>query len=343
MKIPYSHPRYNDIKDEANTRFDRDFNQVDLSVAEKSNKEGELRDFITRPSFRVLALEWLGKLRDSDEREVYTDYLEERSPEPDEDDLVKEAIAAGDVVIDEDSDQEGMWYFKINGEGSDISYSSEEEAEEAVGEILGKQWYALRAALIDRLICENPEILDEISMPDDVDQDDFYEWLEAEKEDEVIQEFDESEHYPMWSTLFEAKDNFLSRKVAESVDELYELGIGVIEHPDFNSMLFIGGAGYDFYEAHWIPMYIMFGWIEPKKFPGPDVKLTGCNNCGNTKFRYPQWREVEVKSREWAPLEDRGGAYLTQPVKSEHEPNPPLICTYCGAEHARSNFEWLPD
>jgi len=32
-----------------------------------------------------------------------------------------------------DPDQPGKWYFMVNGEGSDISYDSEEEALEAAG------------------------------------------------------------------------------------------------------------------------------------------------------------------------------------------------------------------
>ena len=90
-----------------------------------------------------------------------------------------------------------------------------------------------------------------------------YNWLEQNHESEIFDSFHEGEHYPMWSTLFEAKDSFLSEKLEEMVDELYEIGIGVINSKDsLNTMLFISGAGYDFYQAHWIPMYQLLGWID---------------------------------------------------------------------------------
>jgi hypothetical protein len=90
-----------------------------------------------------------------------------------------------------------------------------------------------------------------------------YDWLEQNYESEIFDSFHEGEHYPMWSTLFEAKDNFLSEKLDAMVDELYEIGIGVISSKDsLDTMLFIAGAGYDFYQAHWIPMYQLFGWID---------------------------------------------------------------------------------
>ena len=92
-----------------------------------------------------------------------------------------------------------------------------------------------------------------------------YELLEQEHESEIFENFQESEHYPVWNTLFEAKDRFLSEKLDEMVDELYEIGIGVISPKNsLNTMLFITGAGYDFYQAHWIPMYQLLGWISEK-------------------------------------------------------------------------------
>ena len=39
---------------------------------------------------------------------------------------------------------------------------------------------------------------------------DFIEWLEKNKQDEIFEAFNESEHYPMWSTLFEFRSCFYS-------------------------------------------------------------------------------------------------------------------------------------
>jgi len=92
-----------------------------------------------------------------------------------------------------------------------------------------------------------------------------YEWLEREHYDAINDHFYEREHYPMWNTLFEAKNKHLGERLEEMVDELYEIGIGVIESRNsLNTMLFINGAGYDFYEAHWIPLYQLLGWINEK-------------------------------------------------------------------------------
>lgn len=81
--------------------------------------------------------------------------------------------------------------------------------------------------------------------------------------DEVDEWWSEQEHYPMWSTIFEAKDDFLSDKIMSDIDELYKLGIGVIAPTDYtNACLFIAGAGYDFYDAHWIPLFKHWNWLK---------------------------------------------------------------------------------
>ena len=86
-----------------------------------------------------------------------------------------------------------------------------------------------------------------------------YKWLEDNHYNEIMEHYQESEHYPMWNTLFESTYN----NPEKMVDELYEIGIGVIQGKDsLDAMLFITGAGYDFYEAHWIPMAQLFRWID---------------------------------------------------------------------------------
>lgn len=94
-----------------------------------------------------------------------------------------------------------------------------------------------------------------------------YEWLDANHYNEVVEHYYEREHYPMWGTLFEANNGFLSEEIENMVDELYEIGIGAIQGKDsLNAMLFIAGAGYNFYKAHWIPMAQLFGWIDINDF-----------------------------------------------------------------------------
>jgi len=90
----------------------------------------------------------------------------------------------------------------------------------------------------------------------------FRDWLQEQYQNEIEEFWMEEEHYPMWGTIFEAKDQFLSEKIMESIDKLYELGIGVIADTDETlACLFIAGAGYDFYDHHWIPMLKYFEWL----------------------------------------------------------------------------------
>lgn len=69
----------------------------------------------------------------------------------------------------------------------------------------------------------------------------------------------------MWGTIFEAKGSFLSEKLLDHIDELAEIGIYVMDGlGELNACLFIAGAGYDFYEEHWVPMYILFDEMRAK-------------------------------------------------------------------------------
>ena len=83
---------------------------------------------------------------------------------------------------------------------------------------------------------------------------------------EAMDYWTEQENYPMWGTLFEAKDQFMCNWILKHIDELYDIGIGVMDGGDyFNAMLFIAGAGYSFYEAHWIPLYVdLLKWVKVK-------------------------------------------------------------------------------
>ena len=93
----------------------------------------------------------------------------------------------------------------------------------------------------------------------------FFDWVE-----ENNSEFDDymwgdwqDYNYPMWGYVFGC-DRFYIDSDYMDVDKLYELGIGVLDH-DTGYYLFISGAGYDFYEAHWIPLFKKLGWIEEVK------------------------------------------------------------------------------
>ena len=61
---------------------------------------------------------------------------------------------------------------------------------------------------------------------------------------------------PMWGTLWQfgdsADDWWLEE---EGIRIMSECGFRVYEHDEWGYFFGIDGAGYDFYEAHWIPLY----------------------------------------------------------------------------------------
>ena len=62
---------------------------------------------------------------------------------------------------------------------------------------------------------------------------------------------------PMWGTMWSFGDNLddMWLKDFGGLELMSELGFRVYEHDDFGYYFGIDGAGYDFYEAHWIPLY----------------------------------------------------------------------------------------
>jgi hypothetical protein len=73
--------------------------------------------------------------------------------------------------------------------------------------------------------------------------------------DDYAFEYEEEPTYPMWSTLFEARSEYMSDKLKEYKNELADLGIYLLEIKETNTIMFICGCGYDFYEKHWGPLY----------------------------------------------------------------------------------------
>ena len=66
-------------------------------------------------------------------------------------------------------------------------------------------------------------------------------------------------YLPMWGTMWEV-DNFTQSFIKDNLELVSSLGFRIYEYEEENS-LYIGidGAGYDFYEAHWIPLYKAMG------------------------------------------------------------------------------------
>jgi len=83
----------------------------------------------------------------------------------------------------------------------------------------------------------------------------------------------------IWNTLFEAKDQYIADKIKEHIDEINELGLTVIDLTPFldskeslayNTGVFIGvcSAGHDFYEAYWVKLWAIFGWLPEELLKG---------------------------------------------------------------------------
>lgn len=62
---------------------------------------------------------------------------------------------------------------------------------------------------------------------------------------------------PMWGTLWmfdDSTDNWWLEE-GDGIKKMSECGFRVYESEEFGYFFGIDGAGYDFYEAHWIPLY----------------------------------------------------------------------------------------
>lgn len=71
-------------------------------------------------------------------------------------------------------------------------------------------------------------------------------------------EYWESRDYlPMWGTMWsfsEMLDNWWLEECG-GLQKMADCGFRIYEQEDYGYIFGIDGAGYDFYEAHWIPLY----------------------------------------------------------------------------------------
>jgi hypothetical protein len=78
-------------------------------------------------------------------------------------------------------------------------------------------------------------------------------------EDEIV-DYDEysmnnRDYLPMWGTMWTFEESLDEIWAEENIDIMYQCGFRVYEHEDLGIVIGIDGAGYDFYESHWIPLY----------------------------------------------------------------------------------------
>ena len=73
---------------------------------------------------------------------------------------------------------------------------------------------------------------------------------------------------PMWGTMWSFHDPCDCHRIEEGsgIEVLSQNGFRVYKSEEFGYFFGIDGCGYDFYEAHWIPLYKAWGleWHDPK-------------------------------------------------------------------------------
>lgn len=62
---------------------------------------------------------------------------------------------------------------------------------------------------------------------------------------------------PMWGTLWQFSDSCDNWWIEEDdgLQKMVECGFRIYQHDEWGYFFGIDGCGYDFYEAHWIPLY----------------------------------------------------------------------------------------
>lgn len=78
---------------------------------------------------------------------------------------------------------------------------------------------------------------------------------EIEKYTDDIEVIDKEGWLPMWSTMWTFSESIDEEWCEMHKQEVADCGFRIYESEDFGIVLGIDGAGYDFYESHWIPLY----------------------------------------------------------------------------------------
>ncbi len=79
--------------------------------------------------------------------------------------------------------------------------------------------------------------------------DDIYELTTPEDE------YNYTDFLPMWGTMWTFGESLDEEWARKNIEIMQECGFRVYESDEFGIIFGIDGAGYDFYEDHWIPLY----------------------------------------------------------------------------------------
>lgn len=125
-------------------------------------------------------------------------------------------------------------------------------------------------AVGDRVYCYQP-LSEHCGVIEDIYEDGRYHiqldndsWTDAERDDFEVER---DGGLPMWGTMWtfgdSADDWWLEED--DGIKLMSECGFRVYESEDFGFIFGIDGAGYDFYESHWVPLYKARGlrWHDP--------------------------------------------------------------------------------
>lgn len=69
------------------------------------------------------------------------------------------------------------------------------------------------------------------------------------------EEASESYGLPMWGTMWTFEESLDDNWVRNNLETMRECGFWVYDSDELGILIGIDGAGYDFYDSHWIPLY----------------------------------------------------------------------------------------
>lgn len=107
------------------------------------------------------------------------------------------------------------------------------------GDYAGEDGEIVRCVGDDEYIVE----LDSSEYPDPVTV--FEDEFEVQRDDAL----------PMWGTMWEFKDICDKEWLENNLQAVADCGFRIYESEDYGYLIGIDGAGYDFYESHWLPLY----------------------------------------------------------------------------------------
>lgn len=144
-------------------------------------------------------------------------------------------------------------------------------------EVWVREMNAIPQGMIEKLYMYNVDDWTEVTMPSKYDrvyvydngdygeiteiEDDTY-TIELDNGDEIKCEasdfeIEQDDCLPMWGTMWSFGDScddwWLEEK--DGIKVMSECGFRIYESYEFGYFFGIDGAGYDFYESHWIPLY----------------------------------------------------------------------------------------